>query len=142
MTNVEKGDTVRCIKTWTTYSVETGDVFEVEEVIPPPGTPLIRVDGQWVPSEFFEKIGSGWQTDIEERTVGIERRTVGTDRWNPTVVAYKGEAGLERARKRLDLLAASKVKGPQQEYRIVEVEHIERYRVLSETITTISEKTS
>lgn len=51
------GDRVRCIETWTTHVIDSGDEFTVEDVDPTTRNGLeVFVQGEWVPARYFEKV--------------------------------------------------------------------------------------
>lgn len=84
------GDRARCIETWTTHVIDSGDEFTVEDVDPTTRNGLeVFVQGEWVPARYFEKVKP--QFFVGQRVSGddYKRLPVGAVVADPTGVATK-----------------------------------------------------
>lgn len=127
---IKAGDKVRSVMTWTTYSVERGDEFVVEDVRRVPGQGALLINGEWIPEGYFERIYPEPWTEPEKVTkVVLERRQKGSE--GPWFNTRGGFVNPEEALMWLDRITRSpQIKGLPQEYRVVEIEITERTRVL------------
>lgn len=130
---ISAGDTVRCVITWTTHSVERDDEFTVEDVRRVLGHAALLINGEWIPETFFERIHSTpWTEPQTETHVMLQRRAKGTEAWLPSQSRF---ADADAAKEWLDSItdpARGRLKGLPQEYRVLEVETTERYRVVAQ----------
>lgn len=70
------GDRVRCIETWTTHVIDSGDEFTVDIRGTVSGVQQVYVQGEWVPARYFEKVEPEFVVGQQEFKPGDRVRCV------------------------------------------------------------------
>lgn len=130
---IKAGDKVRSVMTWTTYSVERGDEFVVEDVRRVLEQSALLINGEWIPEGYFEPVYPEPWTEPETKThVMLQRRTKGTEAWLPAQSRFADADAAKEWLASITDPARGRLKGLPQEYRILEVEVTERFRVIGQ----------